>query len=1033
MSLHQDSDLWKIGQDQKLTELQFPESAVLIDVRQDTDDQRLIWNLAIELEDLSADMRLNQVYCWRYPVDCIDLLKLTPSRANELVQQRTDFILTTPTDQMRYFQGARDLVAYLCRDYIDRVRNNRISAVNGGISERTNRGSGQVDSKQATVRVMFLVDAENTVSLANAATYAQWIKEWYGDYEEPKRLNSDRRISTQAICVNADLHRLNPYAIAKYLNQTPGIHIPIDALILTPNYSDDETNFSDDHQSYQLELILYVLLLLPFDDLVTTDLDIVNNRTLSPNDFSEQTAPFWPIYLTGISSLEYSARWATRWLNYGLVAKIIRLIRDTTEVERDEELGLLSREVRAKLRQWQQDLNSIVPYDFIEVVPALQALKALQRYLSTSPFLEKKLSSTIEELKNFSERISQLYTGEGVTLESAIECASLIPGQIKRDAAENDLYQRLLALQYDAACLPAKLYHRAQGMLPRALQQITGLTELIEEIRNVAENPPDLKDCREKFDHEAKREQENLERLMKTSWPLLGGRHRLQREAAARRLNDIAFTHLNQVRSVITARVALILLQEAGLFDPDGKPCLYHRRLKALDETMRVAQEQAALQQRWAAERLMHSRSIPQGSASSSWLKLNSSRDLLQWDQIVESFDVWSKDLESTSSSLHLLMKWILQLMAAEMPSAITQQYLDESMQQLTGPEGREQRRLKAFCTMLTAVSLSSAFVGFKGPLLNQYVDLTNYFADASYVLENNNLKFLRHAAQESMSKATVGLLSNDYLNQTVTIEKILAAWVSVQYDGDTPYAQILEHKSISAHLLDLGLSPTHILEDLRKRNPLLGYLSSEISDALQSYLLLAPGEASSAFLRELNFLNSNQMHPVPFLDEEKLIFLQIHRIDQPRIGNLKDTIKRVVSKEHLLSLFAFSRATLENDDKALVGKTYTVEAGITQGSENSKPVPFDAAAREVDKHISFDVFIHLSKNIALTAEWHKTLLYNSRDQAPQLTEFKFQAVAPGPCIIVIDIYHERSRLITTRLEFDAIEESQPTTISSEV
>src|SRR5438876_2290249 len=41
----------------------------------------------------------------------------------------------------------------------------------------------------------------------------------------------------------------------------------------------------------------------------------------------------------GVSSLEYSARWGARWLDYGLVAKIINIMHDSREVEQEQQLG----------------------------------------------------------------------------------------------------------------------------------------------------------------------------------------------------------------------------------------------------------------------------------------------------------------------------------------------------------------------------------------------------------------------------------------------------------------------------------------------------------------------------------------------------------------------------------------------------------------------------------------------------------------------------------------------------------------------
>ncbi len=925
MPLYQGSGFWGGKQYQELAELHLPGPSVVIDVRQGSDhDPPLIWDLAVELEDLTTEMRLNEVYRWRYLADCIDLLKLTPLRLDEPVKSGTDFILTTRTGHSKSLRGAEALIEELGKEHLDRVRNNR----NGAVKDRDKAKGGShpipANPEQATVRVFFLVDAEDTDSLVSAATYAEWLKKWNHEYEEPGRPGRDRRLSTLAICMNAHPHRHHPYALAKHLNHTPATRPALDALILMHTYGDDEVYIGGDIQSYQVELILYVLLLLSLEGLMAADQEMVDNQTLSPyvftDEYAEQPSLPWSIYLMGISSLEYSARWGARWLDYGLVAKIINIMHDSREVEQEQQLGRLRREVQEKLREWQQEVSTIVPDAFTAAVPELQALEEFQSYLASSPFQGKKLSSSVAILQDFSQRIGQLYTGEGPTLESAMESASLILWHIKRDAMQlpqgdihepsqaYELYEKLLALQFQAARLPASLFHGARGMLPRVLQQVTELSELTEEIRAVAENPPDLKEYRAQFELEAQREQEKLERLSKTAGWFSGGRKRQQREEAAGRLSDLARLHLNQVRSVVTARVALILLQEAGLYDPDGKICPYHRRLKSFDKAVSAAQVRASLQQQRAHDRLKLSLSETQVGISQTltWLSLNSRKDLLEWEQIVESFDELYKNLESTPTSLNLLMEWLLRLMGAEKPSIITQQYLNKSQPHLTRQDDEEKERLHALSSMLVAVLLLLEVVGFDitalQPLLNQYIDLKDRSSEEPSVLESNILGLQRVVREAMLEKATRNGLGDKnqkqfaasfVLRRDQPIERVLAAWVSNQCAGDPLLAQTLDRSGILARLLDNKMTPAEALDDLRERNRLLGYRDEMAGDD-RFYLLLAPGEASNDFLKELDLLYSAQIRPVRFPDTEKLIYLHIHRIRQIMPGYFSTAPKQL-------------------------------------------------------------------------------------------------------------------------------------------
>ena len=177
MPLYQGSGFWGGKQYQELAELHLPGPSVVIDVRQGSDhDPPLIWDLAVELEDLTTDMRLNEVYRSRYLADCIDLLKLTPLRAGEPIKSGTDFILTTRTGHSKSVQGAEALIEELGKEHLDRVRNNR----NGAVKDRDRAIGGSypipANPEQSTVRVFFLVDAEDTDSLVSAATYAEWLK-----------------------------------------------------------------------------------------------------------------------------------------------------------------------------------------------------------------------------------------------------------------------------------------------------------------------------------------------------------------------------------------------------------------------------------------------------------------------------------------------------------------------------------------------------------------------------------------------------------------------------------------------------------------------------------------------------------------------------------------------------------------------------------------------------------------------------------------------------------------------------------------
>jgi len=134
------------------------------------------------------------------------------------------------------------------------------------------------------------------------------------------------------------------------------------------------------------------------------------------------------------------------------------------------------------------------------------------------------------------------------------------------------------------------------------------------------------------------------------------------------------------------------------------------------------------------------------------------------------------------------------------------------------------------------------------------------------------------------------------------------------------------------------------------------------------------------------------------------------------------------------LSLFAIANVVLDEGDIAFVGKMYTLQAGIARNKpDDFWGEPFELAVENVTEPITFDILLHESENIELITNWHRRLLYRPDDVEPQLATFRFQVVAPGKSLLVIDFYHERRWLRTMHFEFDAVEQSQHVPVSSEV
>ncbi len=130
--------------------------------------------------------------------------------------------------------------------------------------------------------------------------------------------------------------------------------------------------------------------------------------------------------------------------------------------------------------------------------------------------------------------------------------------------------------------------------------------------------------------------------------------------------------------------------------------------------------------------------------------------------------------------------------------------------------------------------------------------------------------------------------------------------------------------------------------------------------------------------------------------------------------------------KKQPLSLSAIARASLEENEKAYVDKSYYIEAGISPSyPESFRGHAFDFFVPSINEPISLDILLHTSENITLTTNWHEDLFYDSRSLDTQLVKFGFFATTTGHSFLVIDFYYQLHWLRTIRLEFESVEKPQ--------
>ncbi len=837
------------GRQYRETALPLPGSAVVIDVRQ-TSDLRLIWYLATEVEDLAREMRLDQAYQWRLLAECIDFLKLDILGPEPVPNSSSSFVIKTGDGDTLPMLGNNELARHIGKNYINRVRNSRIKAINDGEQAET------VSPEQSTVRVFFLADLNEEESFSRAVIYGQWLKEWCNDDAGPTRIGRNERIETVVICMNAAPHRHS-----NLLTDLDSL-TALDTVILLQTYRDDDGYIDEEAQIYQAELLLYTLLLhwpesleQRIDDMLSDALD--GKKTLPRST-----------YIVGISAFEYSARWGVRWLDYGLAAKIIEILSDSQEVQREDKQ--LQFEVETWWKDWWQRLQAIVPASLTMVLSTLQALDQLQRLMVASNFRHNSPNSLLQSLVDFRQQVAWLYTGaSGPTLQLALDSAPLIPSQLKQsyektswggddNSPASEIYHMLSELQTQAQLFLLPLFHNAHGALPRALRQLAALSTHTNKLRQIVQSPPNLHEYRNEFEKQAEEAQKHLDRLLQARRWSLRSRKELQRERINIHLElcDTMQIHLAKVREAI----------------------LYQERLDRLGKDLNAAQKQAVRQQDISNERLKFSLGGTQAATSrgQNWRNLNSRKDLLKWNAITESFLQSCSELRSNPILMDLLAEMLLRRLGAQKSLLNGQDHRNGHYIANYSEQDKNEEYFQAISTALVSALLTAKIGNGELtdilPLLNQYTQMKHLYLLEPSVLDSDVLD-VRDAVKEVMLEQAIhGSKSTNFAKKRdLPAEFVLSAWVASQHATNPSLTEALDSRSILVYMGDRNNNPSQMLKDLGKQNKLVGFPDERAGDD-HFYLLLPSSETSDAFLKEIDFTQMAQIYPIRFPDTEKLV-----------------------------------------------------------------------------------------------------------------------------------------------------------------
>lgn len=126
------------------------------------------------------------------------------------------------------------------------------------------------------------------------------------------------------------------------------------------------------------------------------------------------------------------------------------------------------------------------------------------------------------------------------------------------------------------------------------------------------------------------------------------------------------------------------------------------------------------------------------------------------------------------------------------------------------------------------------------------------------------------------------------------------------------------------------------------------------------------------------------------------------------------------------LALFAIARTTVDDTNRAIVGNTYTLEAGISQSSpEGFRGESIRVRTQNAVDPLAFDILIHPGDNMELMGAWYQRLRYNPGSVEPQFITCPFRLKAPGRGQLTVHFYRERQWLKAIRFEFEGMLEPQ--------
>lgn len=488
--------------------LPLPAAALVIDIRGVSDDNVIEW-LKAEMADLALEMKVNNIFHWRFLMDFLSFRAISPdmedfqqaSSSDEDFEEgdEEDEGLVGPMGQVHTVKGAASFssingqtsslagvapfntfeqkVDELCQE-IDRLRTNRTRAV----ADLNKAGIPGHSTKDATVRVIFLTDANRPASLKSAALYAQTLKD---HSRKLKKSGHQEFINTTVLCLGNTGMSGPPRALIEGLTRNKSWS-HLDTLIVSENYREDGAFIAGTTQAYLAEMLLYVLLIIPPFAIGSQPQDMSANNGTEVLKEQESSLPLHT-YVVGLAALEHSARWGKRWLNFGLAKEVIEILQEKP-VDSNKEKKRHEGSAEDWFQNWRSRVQDIIKKAPIEV----QALQAIHRARDVKAPVFPGFSFTIahdtlEGLRTYQTSLAQTYdrsVGEPALQDAILQSTPQVL-HILRQSKQKSVTERQntelgnLQVETEQILSSPQFFQGATGSMPRARTQLQAIANIV--------------------------------------------------------------------------------------------------------------------------------------------------------------------------------------------------------------------------------------------------------------------------------------------------------------------------------------------------------------------------------------------------------------------------------------------------------------------------------------------------------------------------------------------------------------------------